>query len=484
MNPTNRQSNGIDLPESTGPPALRKRRRWRRWVVLVVVLALVGWFARFAYLRITLRPTPRPVYWEAQLAALDPPPPGAISADAAERVLVNRPWEGDPVITRAFAQRDVTRVLRGPWDEARDDVAAVTAVFESQEFKDARAALARAAEAGWRDEIELTPDAGWSPQSILCYRWAKWLAVHSRWSVGHNGDVEAAIEDWLITLRTSRQLRRSGPLIGLLVDNACTGLVASEMTGLAADVAAPVDTCSLVAEIDRIRAPEQTARELVAGEYILTMSDMEHFYVREGGNWLDVSAAAAQTATFQRAAPPRPPSRLWNLASPIFHDFPTACRALEDAMTELEHVNTLVAAQETIDSPTPVGPGPLDGLESVYFFGSYVVSVAQTLGRHYQTRCQLDASLTLLALREFNRQRGRYPETLDELLPDYLPRLPIDYADRQPLRYRLTDDGFLLYSIGLNGQDDGGQCTNSDNPWDPQNADAVFSKMRRPDPFE
>ena len=40
---------------------------------LTVVLALGGWFGRFAYLRIALRPTPRPEYWEAQLAALDPP---------------------------------------------------------------------------------------------------------------------------------------------------------------------------------------------------------------------------------------------------------------------------------------------------------------------------------------------------------------------------------------------------------------------------
>ena len=45
--------------------------RWRRWAVVgVVALVLCGWFARFAYLRITLRPTPRPEYWEAELAAL------------------------------------------------------------------------------------------------------------------------------------------------------------------------------------------------------------------------------------------------------------------------------------------------------------------------------------------------------------------------------------------------------------------------------
>jgi hypothetical protein len=46
---------------------------------------------------------------------------------------------------------------------------------------------------------------------------------------------------------------------------------------------------------------------------------------------------------------------------------------------------------------------------------------------------------------------------LDELIPDFLESVPIDCMDGQRLRYRKNADGtFLLYSVGENGKDDGG----------------------------
>ena len=42
-------------------------------------------------------------------------------------------------------------------------------------------------------------------------------------------------------------------------------------------------------------------------------------------------------------------------------------------------------------------------------------------------------------------------------MPEFIPKIPLDPVDGQPLRYRRNADGtFLLYSIGENGQDDGG----------------------------
>ena len=61
------------------------------------------------------------------------------------------------------------------------------------------------------------------------------------------------------------------------------------------------------------------------------------------------------------------------------------------------------------------------------------------------------------ALERHRVDKGAYPETLAALLPKYFDALPHDVIDGQPLRYRRTDDGrFLLYSVGMNGTDDGG----------------------------
>jgi hypothetical protein len=98
----------------------------------------------------------------------------------------------------------------------------------------------------------------------------------------------------------------------------------------------------------------------------------------------------------------------------------------------------------------------------------------------YRSRAWLDAAVAMLAIREYHRRQGVCPSRLDELVPDHLPRLPIDYVDRKPLRYRRTDDGYLLYSIGLNGKDDGGiSGRRSPYRFDEENPDVVFSEARR-----
>jgi hypothetical protein len=46
---------------------------------------------------------------------------------------------------------------------------------------------------------------------------------------------------------------------------------------------------------------------------------------------------------------------------------------------------------------------------------------------------------------------------LNALVPEFLAAVPMDLIDGQPLRYRLNADGsFVLYSVGENGKDDGG----------------------------
>lgn len=62
-----------------------------------------------------------------------------------------------------------------------------------------------------------------------------------------------------------------------------------------------------------------------------------------------------------------------------------------------------------------------------------------------------------LALRAFQAESGRYPERLEELAPRYVGKLPRDeFAPDGALRYRRTSSGYLLYSLGPDGVDDGG----------------------------
>ena len=62
------------------------------------------------------------------------------------------------------------------------------------------------------------------------------------------------------------------------------------------------------------------------------------------------------------------------------------------------------------------------------------------------------------ALERYYLAHGEYPETLDALSPQFMETFPQDIIGGEPPIYRRTDDGkFLLYSIGWNETDDGGQ---------------------------
>jgi hypothetical protein len=74
-----------------------------------------------------------------------------------------------------------------------------------------------------------------------------------------------------------------------------------------------------------------------------------------------------------------------------------------------------------------------------------------------------DALRVMQALNSHRSARGRFPERLDELVPEWLGGLPTDpFASDGRIRYVLLDAesdpslAYVLYSVGINGTDEGG----------------------------
>ncbi|MHC4179301.1 MAG: hypothetical protein ACYSWU_17450 [Planctomycetota bacterium] len=87
------------------------------------------------------------------------------------------------------------------------------------------------------------------------------------------------------------------------------------------------------------------------------------------------------------------------------------------------------------------------------------------------------ATDAVIAVERFRRTTGRLSENLDELVPELLPGMPIDPFHRQPLRYVVKDDEYVIYSVGRDGVDDGGQGNEQGEP------DLVFPvQLRQPEP--
>jgi hypothetical protein len=92
----------------------------------------------------------------------------------------------------------------------------------------------------------------------------------------------------------------------------------------------------------------------------------------------------------------------------------------------------------------------------------YPVLVA-SVRRFTFAQASVDLARVACALERYRLAHGTYPETLD-VLAQYLADIPHDIINGQPLHYHPVSDGsFLLYSVGWNETDDGGQIAYTKN---------------------
>ena len=67
------------------------------------------------------------------------------------------------------------------------------------------------------------------------------------------------------------------------------------------------------------------------------------------------------------------------------------------------------------------------------------------------------SALIVVALKQCKAEQGAYPAALEALSPQYSKTLPVDPFSGGAFHYRREGDGFVLYSVGQDGRDDGGK---------------------------
>ena len=90
--------------------------------------------------------------------------------------------------------------------------------------------------------------------------------------------------------------------------------------------------------------------------------------------------------------------------------------------------------------------------------GILLPSLSKAIERSATAVAELRAAQTALAVERFRLANGqRLPDSLPQLVPQYLASVPADPFDGQPLRYKkASPKGSVIYSIGPNLKDDGG----------------------------
>lgn len=109
-----------------------------------------------------------------------------------------------------------------------------------------------------------------------------------------------------------------------------------------------------------------------------------------------------------------------------------------------------------------------------------VPATTRTVEKTARTQTAMQLASAACALERYRLAHAQYPERLEQLVPQFVTRIPLDPMVNQPFHYQRTDDGwFLLYSTGLNGKDDGGVMS-SDNKQDKEEKDWPWPVPTRP----
>jgi hypothetical protein len=91
-------------------------------------------------------------------------------------------------------------------------------------------------------------------------------------------------------------------------------------------------------------------------------------------------------------------------------------------------------------------------------------SLPRAIARAMLVETERSQLLCAIALKRYFLRHGKFPTSLDELVPEFLSSAPTDYMDGKPMKYHLNTEGaFKLYSVGENGTDDGGDNTPLDD---------------------
>ena len=122
------------------------------------------------------------------------------------------------------------------------------------------------------------------------------------------------------------------------------------------------------------------------------------------------------------------------------------------------------AFSKTGDSPANINSNLCDALTVELIRSIDTYAKAQR-----KTRLLSQLEPVAFALAAYRVEYGKYPASLDAIVPKYLAKIPLDtFApnDDTPVHYRREGEAYVLWSVGRNGVDDNGHGESDDPPGD------------------
>lgn len=302
---------------------------------------------------------------------------------------------------------------------------------------------------------------------------AKLLAMRARLRMGE-GDLQGAWDDLAVCHRVAQQTYDGPELVDFLVAMTVESIAVLAEEQLAQSEVLTANDAQMFADaiselkslppiIDRVDGAErylyldivchlsvdgwEELDSFLLGDIFGGTDDLpnglERFIMRHFVDW-DIVLSDGNTG-FDRIVEA---GRLENRAERI--------AALEEVMENLRE------GQARISDPLTLlrilwNPHPREALNHVLanqlmtWFLSDVVMILDP-----ETRAAMNRDLARLSfvLAAYKDREMVYPERLEQLVPDYLLKVPVDRFTGEPLSYQGNESGYLAYSVGRNMEDD------------------------------
>ena len=151
----------------------------------------------------------------------------------------------------------------------------------------------------------------------------------------------------------------------------------------------------------------------------------------------------------------------------MMHQYQTICASDEGSISDFQQVNHTNAMMDSRGWPCTM-------LEPTF---------RAILRSQFQATARARAAQVLVAATKRRLAGGGLPESLSELVPDQLSAVPRDpFSDKyQPLRSKPVDGGMLVWSVGPDGEDDGGPTGRDTSSDDIETGNDDFGLWLMPD---
>jgi hypothetical protein len=132
----------------------------------------------------------------------------------------------------------------------------------------------------------------------------------------------------------------------------------------------------------------------------------------------------------------------------------------------LRHYARLVAIARSPEAELLVAQTriPADCMSLPWAMVQATETTANMVNVYLRSQALLTSAAAALAAERFRLATGRWPGSLGELVPTYLNAVPVDPFDGKPLRFQRLADGLVIYSVGKDRVDDGGDIRPHPDP--------------------